>query len=317
MSVRHGFLCSPDDDEFRDMIGTGVAAWQAKVLDGYTYERPFTHDFFSIGYNVVIDGRQVTWRAELGDGEGWSDVHVFDPGSDADRRSRYSNATHLLRPALLPARREQLIVPRAVRAVATLTDVELKDVPAIPAHNTSTSACAEWLALLQGTATITVPPHTVQRVVVDLEDYACAFPELTVSGGAGAMIRVHWAESLYDSPWGPSKGDRQAVDGKYFSGVGDTFLPDGGPSRQFDAPLWRPGRFVELLVRTADEPMTSSESRSSTRATRFRSAGGSTRPMPGVHRSCTGAFAHCRPRAMTGTSTLTMNKWSGSVTRCR
>jgi hypothetical protein len=52
------------------------------------------------------------------------------------------------------------------------------------------------------------------------------------------------------------KGNRDAIEGKYFWGFGDIFLPDGAPNRRFDTLWWQCGRYLELLVQTADEPLT-------------------------------------------------------------
>lgn len=56
-----------------------------------------------------------------------------------------------------------------------------------------------------------------------------------------------------------NKGDRGAVEGKFFwgeaHGVGDIFLPDGGASRPFTTLWWEAGRYVELTIATADEPL--------------------------------------------------------------
>jgi hypothetical protein len=37
--------------------------------------------------------------------------------------------------------------------------------------------------------------------------------------------------------------------------MGDTFRPDGGQNRLFEALHWRCGRFVEICVQTGDEPL--------------------------------------------------------------
>jgi hypothetical protein len=95
-------------------------------------------------------------------------------------------------------------------------------------------------------------------VLIDLVTYLCAYPTLVVSGGAGGEVRVHWAESLCHTPdvWCKRKGDRNAIDGKYFAGIGDTFLLDGGARRCFDTLWWQAGRYVELVVTTAEKPLT-------------------------------------------------------------
>ena len=98
-----------------------------------------------------------------------------------------------------------------------------------------------------------VPAHTKADILWDLDDYYCAFPDLAVSGGAGAVVRWGWAESLRD-PDG-TKGDRNAWEGKSFQGFTDEFRPDGRPDAHFTTPWWRSGRWCRIEIETADEPL--------------------------------------------------------------
>ena len=92
-----------------------------------------------------------------------------------------------------------------------------------------------------------VPARSRVEALWDLGDYYCAYPELRVSGGRGALVRWDWAECLV----GPDgrKGDRAAWEGL---GVrrpfGDSFLPDGRAGARFTTPWWRCGRWCRLVV---------------------------------------------------------------------
>ena len=100
----------------------------------------------------------------------------------------------------------------------------------------------------------TVPPNTTMRAYWDMENYYCAYPELTVRGGKGATVRWGWTESLRNAKG--EKGDRAAVEGKEFTvGFVDTFRADGRPRGFFTAPWWRCGRWCMIEVTTADEPL--------------------------------------------------------------
>jgi len=52
------------------------------------------------------------------------------------------------------------------------------------------------------------------------------------------------------------KGNRDDIEGKAFIGIGDTFEPDGGSHRAFSTLWWEAGRYLEIIVNTADEPLT-------------------------------------------------------------
>ena len=105
---------------------------------------------------------------------------------------------------------------------------------------------------------LTVPAQTRRTFLWDLGDYYCAYPLLRVSGGRGAKVRWGWAESLVGVDG--RKGDRSAWKGKTFpadlpTGVWDEFLPDGRAGGVFTTPWWRAGRWCEITVETADEPL--------------------------------------------------------------
>ena len=115
---------------------------------------------------------------------------------------------------------------------------------------------AAWRGPLEGGAPVVVPPHSAQRAIVDLEEYVCAFPRLVVSGGRGADVSIRWAEALLKGTTGTEKGPRGEIDGKYFQGLADAFVAPGGDEPRAFEPLWfEAGRFVEVVVRTADEPL--------------------------------------------------------------
>jgi hypothetical protein len=82
---------------------------------------------------------------------------------------------------------------------------------------------------------------------------------MTLSGGKGARVDLHYAEALYlpAAPGQPrSKGNRNDVDGKRFLGPFDTYLADGGAHRLYRPRFWRTWRYVKLDVATAEESLT-------------------------------------------------------------
>ena len=252
MSVRPGFLFAPEG-EWAGVLGSGVAAWEARPLPGYTFVDPAPA--YWRGANLQIDGTAFAWGFERGAGEGWRPAQMVEPA--IGRRCDWEFPPHhLLCPATLPPMQEQ---ERAVGTVRLVAAVPSADTRAIAVHSEDHLADEPgWSALFQGHGSVTVAPHTLRRVIVDLENYYCAYPELVVSGGAGGTIRLLWAEALYHGPdpWRSSKGQRDAIEGKYFIGIGDIFLPDGGAQRRFDTLWWQAGRYLELLVQTADQPLT-------------------------------------------------------------
>jgi alpha-L-rhamnosidase len=99
----------------------------------------------------------------------------------------------------------------------------------------------------------TVPPHTKASVLIDNSHLTTAYPELTVSGGRGAIIRLTYAEALFDAKG--QKGNRNEIVGKHILGVFDEFLPDGAANRTFTPLGWKTWRYLQLDIETADQPL--------------------------------------------------------------
>jgi len=110
-------------------------------------------------------------------------------------------------------------------------------------------------AFPQEPADIRIPAHAQARIVLDQNWLTTAYPELIVSGGRGATVNLHYAESLW-LKGKREKGNRDEVEGKTFFGNPDIFLPDGGAHRLFRPLWWRAYRYVELAIETKDDPLT-------------------------------------------------------------
>jgi len=107
--------------------------------------------------------------------------------------------------------------------------------------------------LLAGGKSFGVAAHTKLTLLLDQTYNTVAYPELTVSGGKGAIIRLTYAESLVDK--GGQKGDRGVIDGKEIRGNYDVYIADGGASRLF-RPLWvRTFRYLQLDISTGDDSL--------------------------------------------------------------
>ncbi len=103
-------------------------------------------------------------------------------------------------------------------------------------------------------AALVVPPRSEVRLLLDQGEIVNAYPELRTSGGAGAVVRLTYAEALYDESG--RKGNRNEIAGKQIVGVYDELVADGGMARRFSPLWWRSWRFLELEVRTSDAPLT-------------------------------------------------------------
>ncbi|MDD3798161.1 MAG: family 78 glycoside hydrolase catalytic domain [Novosphingobium sp.] len=109
-----------------------------------------------------------------------------------------------------------------------------------------------------------VPAHSEATVLIDAGRVLAAYPVLRVSGGAGAEVTLTYTEALYDpvKRSGGARGprvrfeDRARVDDGLALGLTDSFRPDGAQNREFAPFWWRAWRFVEIRVKTGDDPLT-------------------------------------------------------------
>ena len=201
-----------------------------------------------------------------------SSYHVIGPGSELDlsefisnralwvtpetvRRPVDNNPYGLkapgwsLSPPRLPALRNDLWREATIRAVYHnwLPDGALFDED----HRESDSS---WESLWQGNP-LTLEPETAHTVLVDFEDYLCGYPLIEFEGGEGSEISWLWAETLYENrQW--EKGNRNEINGKFFEGFGDRFLPGSGGPRFIRSHWWRAGRYALLRVRVGESALT-------------------------------------------------------------
>ncbi len=102
---------------------------------------------------------------------------------------------------------------------------------------------------------LTIPANTTATLLLDQSYLTNAFPTLTFSGGAGAKVRLTYAEALYADDL-RTKGNRNVVAGKQILGRQDTILTDGSARQVFTPLSYRTYRYVELAVTTGADPLT-------------------------------------------------------------
>ncbi len=250
----HPALLLVAQGEGGDVLNTGAAGWEVKAVGGYTFLSPQAMGgFFAVGAKQDLDGRGYPWGVEKGEGDGWVAAQAI---ARAHSRSQMGESVDrwLLRPAVLPPMLEESVHVGLVRHVSAPQSPEA--LPTVQAGDHRPNEAGAWQRLLSGQGSVTVAPHSCRRVILDLENYYCAYPDLVLSGGCGAAVRIFWAEALFEQPKGWDKGQRDELEGKYFRGMGDTFRADGGRNRAFTTLWWSAGRYIEILVTTGDEALT-------------------------------------------------------------
>lgn len=250
-------------------LDTGTADWRVATLPGHGL-RP-KGDGYGCGARHISDGRSFPWDWQTGaDSLAWPAATAGDPARSRDSavardpgrgRAGSGDESRLLVPGRLPAPVRRWVAGARVRHVAEHpVGAPTRDRVVDPADHLGGEA-GDWQRLLDGTALV-LPPGTCRRVLIDLDQYVCAYPVLELKGGRDAEVRVHWQESLYETEPQAGKGHRDVVEGKLFGrpgleedGLGDLFIAGGGRERHSTL-WWQSGRYVEVLVTTATEPLT-------------------------------------------------------------
>jgi alpha-L-rhamnosidase len=106
---------------------------------------------------------------------------------------------------------------------------------------------------LDNNAPLTIPAGKKVSLLLDQTFNTVAYPELTITKGKGATVKLTYAEALYDEK--RQKGHRDSINGKTLHGNYDEFVSDGGEKRTY-RPLWlRTYRYILVEITTVDEAL--------------------------------------------------------------
>ena len=106
---------------------------------------------------------------------------------------------------------------------------------------------------LENNKSITIPAGKKVSLLLDQTFNTTAYPQLTISKGNGSLIRLSYAEALYDEK--RVKGHRDSIQGKTLIGNFDEFVSDGADKRIY-RPLWfRTYRYMLVEITTQQEPL--------------------------------------------------------------
>ena len=248
-SVRPGFLFGAEQISTGDADarwGTGLAPWEVKRIDGYEW----------IGDLDSMDGRHYPWGIERGQSEGWTKAVVNARASTPHPTDLYP--IRLLAPGTLPRMLRRPVPAGRIRFVEDVSLVDDIRKHRIDRQRHLPEITDQILALFEGRSPLHIPPHKRYRAIIDLQNYFCAYPQFLASQGKDTRITIGWAEALFEelkSAVQGSKGNRNDIENRLFSGFADTFILDGGSTRSYTTLWWEAGRYVELLIETEDEEL--------------------------------------------------------------
>ncbi|WP_436490982.1 alpha-L-rhamnosidase C-terminal domain-containing protein [Chitinophaga sp. ARDCPP14] len=104
---------------------------------------------------------------------------------------------------------------------------------------TSQQGITAEAALLKGTAPLTIPAKRKVRLLLDAGQQTIGFPEMLISGGLDAAIKITYQPAYTSS-----------------TVIQDVIHPDGGARRKFISSGYRSFRYVQLDIETGKSPVT-------------------------------------------------------------
>lgn len=229
MSDRTGFLMQ-GDTQAESAVNTG-SDWQVREeLGRSALGHKGVHGYYAAGPAEKIDGRIVDWEWDqlTADSSGWQTPRLL--GHAATREAQdASNNWELVQDPLPPMEHRFVDAGNVVRVDG------LGSIPMFPA------------------APVTIPANSHVILLLDHRVLQTAYPELTVSGGRDAQIKVTYAEALYDAQG--QKGNRNEIAGRHIEGITDEFISGGGSTQVFEPLWWRAWRYLQLDITTQSEPL--------------------------------------------------------------
>lgn len=243
MTLEAAFLIQ-GNSEAESAVNTPGNGWKVWHDDSYSFsieEADSLRAYCVIGPSEMCDGARHPWgwRDAGFDDSAWVTPRRFERGANP-RGARDGGTAWWLVPRSIPAMEETPVAFGEVKR-------------------------AEGIAVPEGWpcsgAPLTIPAKTKAVLLIDHGVETCAFPEITVSGGVGASIRIAYAEALFadgPDPIHTSKGNRGDYEGRVLRGYSDTWkLGSNASEKRLLRPLWwKTFRWAELTVETGSKPVT-------------------------------------------------------------
>lgn len=241
-----GFIFAADG-EFAEYLNTGIGKWEVAKWEGWGFERNPLEKL-----NYCATGQQFVMNSEMMNRpKVWVlPKNLTNPIKD--------NSTGIIRPKwkLFPTSIPELIFEP--RQIGILRGVANGDY-IVSELATNAAIIKKWQDLIKNIKPIQLEANTSEKWVIDLEEYYCGYPQIKLSGGTNAVIKILWAEGLYvPHEKIRDKKNRNEINGKIFHGYGDIIIQNG-QNTTFKPLWWRSGRYLLIEIETKNEPLTIEE----------------------------------------------------------
>ena len=173
------------------------------------------------------------WESGLYNDSAWKKAKIIFPGSPKNIMGGYGTIDGWM---LVPS-----TIPQMEMKQQRLAHVRKAEGVVIPA------------AFPMEKTAVTIPANTIATILLDQSFLTNAYPTLIFSGGKDGTISIGYTEALFSKH--PVKGNRNEVEGKIFMGRHDSIISDGTKGQEFTSLWWRTYRYMQVQVKTKDEPL--------------------------------------------------------------
>jgi hypothetical protein len=240
ISYRTGFIMQGDSDNEK-MINTDKT-WKCRHDSSYAPKEPV----LIYSYYVAGPGETINYNMAL---KKWMNIDFDDTNWPSAQQ-----ITQGLPKGAFGFGLGWMLVPR------TIPQMELKEQRLQKVRRTDVSQLPESFPSQK--KPFIIPANTRVSILLDQGYLTDAYPVLQFSKGKNANITLSYAEGLYveepnQKDWRNlhQKGNRNDVEGKRFIGVKDSLISDGSDGQEFSSLWWRTYRYMQLEVKTKEEPL--------------------------------------------------------------
>ena len=237
------FVVQGDGD--KESIANTNEGW--KVLNDRSYSPCSTDNperlkvFMVVGPGDQIDGKTYPWGWEQTgyNDSAWKPAMILE--NPVAVAGYGQGGYHWLTPRNIPLMEETL---QRIFAVRRSTGLDY------PLPLASANGSNDFLS---GKKQLQIPANKAVSILLDQSFNTVAYPEMVVSGGKGATIKITYVEALFDKKH--QKGNRNEIEGKKIEGNYDIFEPDGGAKRLFRTLWFKTYRYMQLDIVTKNQPL--------------------------------------------------------------